>query len=283
MKKIIALVCCFSFLLLAACEKPAPAAPDGTYMANADDGQLAPYFHFSAAEGTWSASGSLAMDFAVHGSFTLKGNEITATTDGGEIVCKLLVQKDGALLLKSVDGQKDNPIPWLAAGTVYRFWEPLWEAVLPADEALARAKEDGIVVTEGMKCTSGKDVWDAFTASVAHKVPDQVLCAAYYPESRAEEEGVTPASLYFSLLYYDGDGFSVQTRASDEKAPESEEQYQFLMHYTGEAPAGALFKTYDYWVLTDDDSLTWEQIERSLYSADSADFIRHCTVYMDTQ
>lgn len=283
MKKILALVCCFLFLPLTACGKTASDAPDGTYMAKADDGQLAPYFHFSAADGTWNASGRFAMNFGVGGTFTQRGNEITATADGSEIVCTLIRQKDGALLLRSVDGMKDYPIPWLAAGTVYRLWEPLWEAVLPADEALARAKEEGITVTEGLKCTSGKDVWDAFTASVAHKVPDQVLCAAYYPESTAEEEGATPASLYFSLLYFDGNRFSVRTRASDKKAPEREERYPYLMHYEGEARPGALFRTYDYWVLTEDDSLTWEDLERSMYSSDTADFIHFQTVYTDTQ
>lgn len=279
MKKIIALLCCLS-LLLAACGRGTPATPDGMYLAETDD-PTSPYFSFCAADGTWRSSGSVAMDFSVGGTFKQRGNSITATTDDGGIVCRLEFQPDGGIELKTLSQPTGSVVSWLREGEVYRFWEPLWEAVLPADEALARAKKEGVPVTEDLRCTAGKDVWDAFTACVAQKEPNQVLSAAYYAEVRAEEEGVTPAALYLTMLYYDGARFSVQTRNSTEQSPEKEETYKYLLRFTGDAPAGALFDTYDEWILADDDTLTYEQIQHSMYSSDSADQIRFCTVFSD--
>ncbi len=284
MKKIFLALLCLISLLLAACGKAAPAAlKSGLYTADTDENGFAPYFCFDPDNGTWNSSGSIAMDFALTGSYQQKGNGITATADNGDIVCTLQLQPDGALTLQKVKQPTDSAVWWLEEGTVFRFWEPLSETVLPADEALARAKGEGMVVMESLKCTAGKDYWEAFTARVAQKEPDQVICANYYPASQAEEEGPSPAVLYFTTLSYDGSAFTLTVRNSEEETPETQDEtYRYLMHYEGEGPAGALFKTYDYWVLTDDDSLTWAQIERSVYSSDSADFIRHCTVFTDT-
>lgn len=283
MKKIVVLLCLFS-LLLAACGKTAPGAlKTGIYMADTDEEGFAPYFCFDPADGTWNSSGSIAMDFALTGSYQQKGNEITATADNGDIVCTLELQPDGALQLQKVKQPEDSAVWWLEEGAVFRYWEQTAEAVLPADEALARAKEEGMVVMEELKCTGGKDFWEAFTDSVAQKEPGQVICVNYYPASQAEEEGPSPAVLYFTTLSYDGSAFTLTVRNSEEETPETQDEtYRYLMHYEGEGPAGALFSTYDYWVLTDDDTLTWEQLERSLYSSDSADFIRHHTVFADT-
>ena len=161
----------------------------------------------------------------------------------------------------------------------------LFQTVCDADRALTLAKQSGAVVIEEMRLTSGGDVWDAFYRDAADEKPASVLVAMYYtldPErvdpSLYEAEKDDYPQLFFYDLRFDGSAYTVSTRQSTRNAPESAETYAHLLHFTGTAPAGALFASYDYYVLADDPDVTWEQIEAGMFSAQSGDWIRHCVV-----
>ena len=166
--------------------------------------------------------------------------------------------------------------------------EELFQTVLPADEALALAKDSEAVVFDERGRASGKDVWDAFCAKVENRSPATVICAHYYvldkdhmTEEAYEKEKDEYPRLFFYLVEYDGKQFSVKTRDSASETLDSSETFKYMLHFTGKAPSRALYSEYDNYVLVDDPSATWESIEEGLYSSQSDAYVKHCTVYSD--
>ena len=166
----------------------------------------------------------------------------------------------------------------------------LFDKVCSADEALALAKENGVVVFDGMKLISGGEVWDDFYAKASGGKRASVLCAHYYTldkehvsEELYEEEKDQYPQLYFYLLEYNGKTYTLTTRESGSETPDSAESYKYLAHYTGKPSSPyALFSEYDYYVLVDDPDVTWEDIERGMFSSQYGDWIRHSSVYTNT-
>lgn len=167
----------------------------------------------------------------------------------------------------------------------------LFDKVCPAGEALELCKNDDVVVIEDMRCTSGREVWDAFYRTTQAGKKASVLCAHYYTidkehmsEELYEEEKDKYPALYFMLVKYDGKRYTVTTRDCSLETPEPSQSYKYLMHYTGSAPTPyAVYSTYDRYVLTDSSGYSWEDIERGMYSSRLGDYIRHCSVYTDLE
>ena len=169
------------------------------------------------------------------------------------------------------------------------FDEALYQTVCSADDALKLSKGSDVVVIEDMGCTSGQEVWDAFYKDTSAGKPSSVLCANYYvldPEHMSEElyeeEKDEYPQLFFTLIEFDGKEYSVKSRLSSSTEPESQETdtYKCLLHYTGKAPSeSSLYKNYEYYVLTDDPDVTWEQIEQGMFSSQYEAWIKHKTVY----
>ena len=164
--------------------------------------------------------------------------------------------------------------------------DALFQTVCSADEALAQAKTADAVVFEGMRCTSGNDVWDAFSQAVGDQTPASVLCAHYYVLNREsmseelyEEEKDQYPKLFFYLVEYDGSAYTVTIRQSTEETASDPEAFAYLLHFTGAAPSTATFSSYEYYVLVDDPTATWDGIMAGLLSSQSDAGLRHCTVY----
>ena len=166
--------------------------------------------------------------------------------------------------------------------------EELFQKVCSADEALKLSKESDVVVMEDLKCTSGKAVWDDFYESVSAGKSASVLCAKYYTidkehmsEELYEQEKDDYPCLYFTLLEYDGNTFSTKVRLSSSEKNEREDSYKYLQHFTGNAPATALYSTYDYYVLVDEKAENWEEIEAGLFSSQYGAYKKHDIIYAD--
>lgn len=162
----------------------------------------------------------------------------------------------------------------------------LFDIVCTADEALEKAKASDTVVIGFKGCTSGSEIWDGFYERVDKGLPASVLCARYYTldkehvsEELYEADKDKYPQLYFFLLEYDGSTFNLKIRKSDEASVESQETYRCLLRMTGDAPKTALYESYERYVLCDDPDLTWEDIEKSMLSSVSPEFIKHCPVY----
>lgn len=164
----------------------------------------------------------------------------------------------------------------------------LFDTICTADEALEASKKGSVVVIEGMKCTAGDEIWDKFYQTVSHGKSASVLCAHYYvldkervSEELYEAEKDMYPMLFFDKLEYDGDVFTVTTRKCTEKKIDHEESFKYLMHYTGDAPAQANFSSYDYYVLVDDQTVTWDEIMAGVLSSQAGAWIKHHSVYQN--
>ena len=53
------------------------------------------------------------------------------------------------------------------------------------------------------------------------------------------------------------------------------------MYYTGKAPVQASYSSYDFYVLVDDNLITWDDIEKGMTRSRLGDAIKHCSVYQN--
>ena len=167
--------------------------------------------------------------------------------------------------------------------------ESIFQTVCSADDALALARRSNVPVFEQRGCTSGKEVWDGFYQAVSRGESAQVLCASYYtldpahvsPELYEQEKDQYPR-LFFSLLSYDGETYTVKVRQSDRKELDHEDQFPYLLHLTGKMPGGTAFATYDNYVLVDDPTATMEGIWAGILSSQAFAGYRHYIAYQDT-
>lgn len=156
------------------------------------------------------------------------------------------------------------------------------------EDALKRAKEEGCVVMEDGDVTHGQQIWLDFvktteegnsaSVQVAHYYTlNPERCSQQYYEAYKEDYPV----LYVHKLDYDGNSYTVSWNEGDIEHIRS---YQYLMHYTGDAPTfSATFDSYSRYVLVDDNTVTWEDLEWGVMSSQSGDYIDFCAVYTDLE
>lgn len=154
--------------------------------------------------------------------------------------------------------------------------------------ALQQAKESGYVVMEDGDVTSGQQVWQDFVNATQEGNYASVEIAHYYtldPESCSEEYYEAYREdypvIYIFNLTYDGIGYTLHWREGN---TEHVRNYQYLMHYTGEAStAYATYNTYTRYVLTNDNTVTWEDIFQGMISSQSDQAIEHYSIYTDLE
>lgn len=154
---------------------------------------------------------------------------------------------------------------------------------LPGDYTLAQAKEDDCVVFEDCRVTSGQGLWDAFVeASSRGKAANVRLCRCGAlgsergsPAPRQAQCG--DADLFLIDLSYDGAEYTVR---SFEDGQEIVKTYPYMMHYMGRADTpDAAYASYIRYVLTRDDSVTWEDIMAGRLSSQAGQAIDCYPVY----
>ncbi|MBQ6551105.1 MAG: hypothetical protein IJL78_06840 [Lachnospiraceae bacterium] len=252
----------------------------------------------SPNEGQWISSADAAISYALTGTYVTNGsNRATLSVNnypGGEILIEFLSDTEFRVLHVDesfYEEERMGEFFWIHEGETYAsdrmpglwYYEPM-----SADDALKEARRANFPVVEGLQCTSGYETWRTFSTRVSRGEEASVIVVHYYtldkdrvsPELYEEEKDLYP-QLFISVIEYDGEEFTVSTRMSTEEKAESRETYRHLMHYTGKMPAGAVYSEYDYYVLVDDDSVTWEDIEHGLISSQSGDWIRHSVVFED--
>lgn len=171
------------------------------------------------------------------------------------------------------------------AGTDKAERVPLEE--LPKDYTLEQAKEDGCVVYEDGDITSGQAAWDAFAETVSTGTAASVRLGVYYtlgdpsrydPEYYESIKDDYPV-LYIEDLTYDGTAYTIRWF---EKGGEIVKTYRHLMRYEGEPESPhANYDSYVRYVLTNDDSVTWEDIVWGMVSSRFGDYIDYHQVYVD--
>lgn len=158
---------------------------------------------------------------------------------------------------------------------------------IPNDYSIDDAKSDDCVVYEDGDITDGQSLWDDFIKATEKDESATIRLAFYYtlgdPSNYTKEyyEEIKDdyPELYIKDLSYDGEKFTIE---SIEDGNLISKEYKYMMKYEGQpSSATALFSDYMYYVLVDDNSVTWNDIEHGMFSSQLGDWIEHSVVYSD--
>lgn len=135
---------------------------------------------------------------------------------------------------------------------------------IPDNYTFEDAKKDGCVAFEGTSLVSGGDVWNGFLYAIRDGKAETVRIAKYYPDDN---------SMYLSDLTYNGVSYMITT---DEG---SVSEYKYLNHYIEDVTTNSAYSAAEYYILTNDKYVTYKQLELSLVSSSSLNWIEHHRVY----
>ncbi|MBQ7446115.1 MAG: hypothetical protein IJS71_09335 [Clostridia bacterium] len=154
-----------------------------------------------------------------------------------------------------------------------------FDNVCDAKEGYEAMKYFDMTLYENQRVVSGKSKWETFMQRVDENSPATILLGHYYDfeteniaEDAAEEVKDRYPVLYLTLLVHDANGFHYYTRSSTEEKLVSEGNFKYLVHCTGTITTpGNNGKTYEKYILSDDPDITWDLIEKAMYSSSSKD------------
>ena len=160
-------------------------------------------------------------------------------------------------------------------------------ASLPDDYSLTDAKADNCVVFEDGDITAGQTSWDDFEKNCRSGKKSSVRLAYYY--TLGDKEKYDPALyeeikddypvLHMAEVVYDGKKYSYY---SIEDGTLYRSSYAYMKKYEGNPRSeSAVFSDYTYYVLVNDDFVTWEDIEHGMFSAVLGDWVNHKRIYSD--
>ena len=159
---------------------------------------------------------------------------------------------------------------------------------IPEAYTLEDAEEDGCVIFTDGDISSGQTAWDEFCEMAYSGKSDGIRLVFYYTlgdPSRYDSEYYESIKddypkMYIQDLSFDGEEYTLRWFEESEIV----KTYRYLMRYEGEPSSeGALFDRYVRYVLVNDNTVTWEDIEHGMFSAVFDDYVEHSTVYIDIQ
>ena len=174
------------------------------------------------------------------------------------------------------------------AGSDYEYVYQYSPSKRSGPDALDKAVENGYVVHMDGDVTNGQEIWESFISDTSQGKAASVQVAEYYTldEERCSEEYFEAYREDYPMLFlfdltFDGSTYTLKWKEGDK---EYIRQFQYLMHYTGEAPTThATYDTYSRYVLTNDNNVTWEELQKGMFSSQLGDYIEHHSVYTDLQ
>ena len=126
---------------------------------------------------------------------------------------------------------------------------------LPSDYTFEDAKTDGYFAAQDIENVANKDVWDNFVAASARKKNSSIRFIVFFT-SRDD------IPYYSDLFYNDGHYYAFDSTAENQEKT----AYKYLLHLKGQF--GNPVKDTGVVILTDDDTLTFEQVMQSGLSSD---------------
>ena len=152
--------------------------------------------------------------------------------------------------------------------------------------ALQSAKENGCIVMEDGNCTWGAKQWEEFYEMTQNGKSRSVKLAHYWTlnpdncdKTYYEVHKEDYPSMYVLDLVYDGKTF---TLSWTEQGVSYQRQYKYLMKYEGTLSA-KMPQTATRYVLTNDNTVTWDDLLWGLLSSQYGDYIDHFSIYTDTE
>ena len=158
---------------------------------------------------------------------------------------------------------------------------------LPHDYNLQQAIADDCVVYEDGDILSGQAVWDAFAEKCESGQDASVRLGFYYTLNKAqvteeyyEQEKDNYPLLFIQDLHYDGEIYTLSEIDDEDPTLLNHYRYRYMKRYEGEPDSPtASFSSYIYYVLVNDDSVTWDEIMHGMFSSQWGAYIDHRTVY----
>lgn len=153
-------------------------------------------------------------------------------------------------------------------------------------DALQQAEKDGCVIMQDGDVALGQQTWQDFvkaaeegkhvSVKLAHYYTlDPKTCSEQYYEAYKEDYPV----LYRYDLLYDGNGYILRWKEGNSEYVRS---YPYLLCDTGDKLSlYADYDSYIQYILTNDNTVTWEEIWKSTISSQLGDSIDYFTVYTD--
>ena len=158
-----------------------------------------------------------------------------------------------------------------------RISEATWDSI---------RSTEGIVVLENGSVISGKEYFLSFAEKTWAGEACVIQTASYHtldPDRMVDQLYQTVAEdypcLYVHTLSYDGAYYTITWEENGEVITK---QYRYLMRYTGTpARESADYSMYIRYVLTNDNTVTWDDIFNGMISSQLGAYIDHYTVYTD--
>ncbi len=155
---------------------------------------------------------------------------------------------------------------------------------LPAAYTREDAIEDGCVVFDNGDIAYGQARWDQFAASVPDGKASVRLAYYYTLENYDDEEYYESVKdeypkLFVQDLEYDGEYYMLRWFEDGE---EIIQKYKYMLRFEGDAETPyASYDSYVRYVLVNDNTVTWEELQHGIFSSQMGDYIAHHTVYTD--
>ena len=253
----------------------------GTYILNND--AMNPYIFFDTQQKIWRIGPGLMYSVGIGGTYDVSGNRIIARDQKGEkTIMELSVSNENEIRVETISPEMDQN--WITAGEVFVYdqfdngspdIDSIFRTVCSADGALTVCLDQNITVIDNLRCVSGQQAWEEFRQQVSEGLSARTLVAHYYTldkehvsEELYQQEKDNYPQLYYYLVEYDNNQFTVTIRKSNEEQQDYHGVFRCLNHYAGDNPESALYRHYDRYVLTDDPEVTWQQLEWSILSSD---------------
>ena len=129
----------------------------------------------------------------------------------------------------------------------------------------------------------GQEIWQTFVETAEKGQKASVQVAHYYTldEEGSSREYYQSVKEDYPILYrfhleFDGETYTLRWI---EEETEYVRTYRYLMHYRGDGSDAEEREFEERYVLTNDNTVTWEDIVNGMLSSQSGDAIDHYSVY----
>ena len=144
------------------------------------------------------------------------------------------------------------------------------------------AEAAGYVIIAGLQVTAGQKRWDDFVLRTESGKPAKIRILHHDPSGMLNNNSDPDTQSYITEVEFDGEKYISRSFKHGQLGKLHEEEYRYMMRYEGkpESPH-ANYGHYLRYVLVNDNTVTWEDIERGMLSSQSGDYIPHEEVYTD--
>ena len=166
-----------------------------------------------------------------------------------------------------------------------------YDVTQPPEQLLKEVKRDGFVVMENGDVSVGQELWSAFYEATRAGTPASVKLATYHTlehqnvsDEYLAEHGDEYPVIYLAELSFDGKVYTYRSLNGQDGVTGFTRTYEYLMRYE-DVPKSetATFESCERYVLTHDDTVTYDRLQYGLYSSQLGDYIDHFEVYSDYQ